>query len=281
MHRRNSTVGWLTLLLALSLGIPILSEAEVFWTEDFENHLAPNWNTDADGGTPDGSNPSISADTARTGTRSVKSHYNDSCGMVFNAPGCGGYIDRGHPRANDLWIRYWVKFVNGTFNPQTGSKQFYSDGFGNARIVWHVFPNTTTLGFQVVHGTTGLLVDCAAEGGQGFAGGDTTCNFFANLAQVPLNDGAWHCAEMHAYTGTPRNYDGLVEIWIDGTKTAYKPNIIIMGPGYTGGFDYIRHYAQVGGGDRYVDDLAVGNTRIGCGATTSPSPSVPSGVSAH
>jgi hypothetical protein len=74
-----------------------------------------------------------------------------------------------------------------------------------------------------------------------------------------------------------------VELWIDGVQTVkYTGRPIAFGS--AGAYDIVRMYAQYGQGDRYIDDFAVGDTRIGCSAsppstpTASPAPSPPTGL---
>ena len=71
--------------------------------------------------------------------------------------------------------------------------------------------------------------------------------------------------------------NGVLEMFIDGVQTMGYNNL----PFFTRAVvDYtrVREYAQFGFGDRYVDDVAVGDTRIGCGGSDSTAPAAPTGV---
>src|ERR1044071_7733952 len=93
-----------TFLIVLSLGLPVASEAGVFWAEDFENHLTPNWDTSACGGAQqDGCNPGISTTLATSGSHSLHSSYHCTDGLNSATGGCGTYIVRLHPNSQDVY----------------------------------------------------------------------------------------------------------------------------------------------------------------------------------
>jgi len=311
MRMRNVTFCQIAaLVIILALALPTSSQSGVFWTDDFENHLNPTgsgpWDTggcDANVGVPgipdgcvsgvgntkdtDGYNPGISTDIAVSGTHSLRSSYNANCGLTQvnpNAQGCGTYINRFHQNTRDVWMRWWIHFPNlpqnQVFDNTTGSKQMYNktvNGSGML-IFWHVDQLGASLfgdDLMVVTQQSNYLVNCQAFGSQGTVKGmnpDTSCKFETNLAHIPLNDGKWHCLETHANMGTNGNADGLLEIWVDGTQTLRYINVPISGPSETGLFGEITHYDQMGGANRYIDDLAVGDARIGCSGSPSSNP---------
>ncbi len=283
-------IGLLGLLLAVFTTSPV--SATVFWEDDFEG--SPPF---ASGGTwgpigacldqPEGCTPYGPFRTntqGHSGTHSLQSHYETSCGWDYG-PGCGTHIERTHPFTKHVYLRWWVKFGPGSApNNNTGSKQFYnrSDDPNFLLIVWHIFPGTATIGGQFTH--NGYVSDCP----QGFddngnptnGGPDQACNVKANMRNpINLFDGRWHCAETHAYSGTPGNYDGIAESWVDGVPATQYTGLGMKGPGVDSRYNIVMHYAQVGLGDRYVDQVAVGDARIGCGASVpSTTPNAPDGM---
>jgi len=68
----------------------------------------------------------------------------------------------------------------------------------------------------------------------------------------------------------------VLEVFIDGVQTIRYTNAFLQSD--TTQWDLIRHYTQYGQGERYIDDLAVGNTRIGCTGGVAPPPNAPSGL---
>src|SRR6266567_3294598 len=98
MLEETRTFGLAALLIVLSLGLPTISAAGVFWEENFENHLNAGGNGPWDTGgcqsqgvlapAADGCNPGISADTAKSGSFSLKSHYSHDCGMTDGVGTC-------------------------------------------------------------------------------------------------------------------------------------------------------------------------------------------------
>ena len=100
-----------------------------------------------------------------------------------------------------------------------------------------------------------------------------------NVATVNIVNDQWYCVEVHVRAdSTPGVGDGLTEAYVNGTQTLSYPNRIIRdGPSLYG---LSRQYTQYGTGTRWIDDLAVGNTRIGC-MGAGPAPTPPVGVSAR
>src|SRR5262245_60427648 len=114
MKRRLVAIGQIAaIMIVLVLRLSIPSEAGVFWMEDFESHLTPNWSsykacadTQPPLGPPDGCNAQISTTVAHSGTHSFWSHFDTGCGMSGDGD-CGGFYDRTHTPASDYWIRFY------------------------------------------------------------------------------------------------------------------------------------------------------------------------------
>lgn len=298
--RRVVTFGPIAaLMIVLSLAFPSASLGQVYWEDDFENHLNAGgvtpWDTSACytyGGAlaptpvnpaPDGCSPRIVTDTAHSGTHSLRSHYDTPC-MQSVAPDCGRYIDRYHPLSNEVWMRWYTRWLNcndpsSCVNPYVGSKQMYNKADPGYEIVWHIWPGQTVIGGQNSH--NGYYTDCTAQEAAN-AGVDAACNFPANMNTTAVNlfDGQWHCVETHVNSGTIDTLDGVIETWHDGIQTMRYTKVAFKGSGQPTGppapMGRVTHFAQHGGGDRYIDDLAVGSTRIGCSGVRVQTPSTPS-----
>ncbi len=206
----------------------------LFWEDNFENHLTPNWDTASCTGVfpgpLDGCNPSISTDFAFSGTHSLKSTFP------------GTWLDR-------------------PFNAS-------------------VFPN----------GTIGMVAQGAWLGGI-----FDTRNYFANVGNGAVTNGQWYCIEEHLKMSGPGQSNGVIEVWKNGVQILSYTNLQLNGPnsinppGCTSlcnssqtTMTYLRHYAhEPSQGARYIDNLAVGTTRIGCSGAPTPDttpPAVPTGL---
>jgi len=276
MHKGIAKTDFIAaILIVFSLGAPISSNATVFWEDGFENQLYPNWV----GGygcitssSPSGSAcsyPQITTSLAIAGTHSLLSHY----------PGggqqSGTYMDRSIPETVNLWTRQYARWNNFVFGPEN-DKFFLTGGPESGVGVYWLHQNAgPELHAQVYHPTT---VRCP-DGSQ-----DRTCNYTPNIAHIALNDNKWHCIETHQNSGTANTANGLVELYIDGVLTTQYTNLLMKTTNQ--GITRISSYAQYGQGDRYQDNWAVGDSRIGCSgsptasptSTSTPPPASPTGL---
>lgn len=257
-------VQFAALMMAVSFVLPSSSNGEVFWEETFENHLTPNWDTGACGiaQPPDGCNPGISTGIAYNGTRSLKSHF------VGNHVQAGTYLDRYHPPTTNVYTRHYYYTVNFAYDTQSATKDFYqlsAAGGIDGLEIWygHAF------GSRELFAQLTVAVDNPSCPGR-------SCNFYANAASVPLADNRWYCIETHVNAGTPNVANGVIEVWVDGVQTLQYTNVL-MSFSANAVWNLVRPYAQYGDGDRYMDNFAVGNTRIGC-AGGAPGPNPPIGL---
>ena len=270
------------------------ASAVVFWEDGFENHLndgsiasrdQTRWDTGGCGGgfyggTPpyvDGCNASISTDFARSGSHSLKSHFTDPCGTDGNLPGCGTHHVRYHPTTNDIWYRWYFYTVN---------FQYGVNGRPNKMLIMGQEPNASGGGsiyiqFQGVNPNVqlrpqilnGIYSRTCPDGRV-----DKDCIYWQNVGSVTFTDNRWYCVEMHARQGDPGQYNGVLEVWVDGVQTVRYTDVWTRGDSGATGWMYINHYTQYGVGDRYMDDLAVGDTRIGCSGVVTPTPSAPASL---
>src|SRR5262249_43431735 len=145
MHKGNVTVGKLVaLLIVVLLGLPIESEAGGFWTEDFENHLTPNWDTSSCSngatfpGPQDGCNPSITTAIAHSGTHSLYADYTN-CPITTNPNGCGAFYDRPHPGSTELYTRFYYYTSGFTYWAASETKHFFHKWTQNVNQVDFLF----------------------------------------------------------------------------------------------------------------------------------------------
>jgi hypothetical protein len=99
---------------------------------------------------------------------------------------------------------------------------------------------------------------------------DVACNNYANLAQISMLDGQWHCVESHIKLNTVGMSDGQLDVWIDGTHTVGLTGNWRSSLSSTAEFVSFETYRQ--GSDnmyRYEDDDVVATTRIGCAGSPS------------
>src|SRR5262249_17778332 len=111
-----------------------------------------------------------------------------------------------------------------------------------------------------------------------------TCSYFPNVATVNIADDQWFCVETRMKMNTPGLFDGILELYVNGTRTLNYTNRRFRGPNVDNGFgnsslstfSNVRFFMQHGIGHMYYDDVAIGNARIGCGGiTTPPAPADP------
>jgi hypothetical protein len=172
-----------------------------------------------------------------------------------------------------MYMRWWVLFQNGpNFNPFVSTKHFYNKSGpgvnGGAEAIWVTLPGTHTMGVALDHPTA---VQCNNP-----LNGNVTsseCLYSANMAQPAIDDGAWHCIETHAKIEPVVGVaTGVLEIWVDTSLILQYLNLNVSTTGFDSFWETETHFAQHGGGDRYVDDFVEGDARIGCGTATAPVP---------
>lgn len=240
--------------LLLNLVLPMAAQATVFWDDDFENHLYPNWEYSASDPTcatvsnqdATGCNPGLSTTRAHSGTHSVHGHY--------TGENSGTYMDRSFTASTDFYERVWVYLDSFSAiqcpNPGcAGTKNIFNFGdvsFSN----WWMFS---------YNGDQHYYVESQTPADN--PGGVDVLN--ENLTQGVWAQNQWICLEWHTKVNTPGQSNGQIEMWVNGTRTMNYPNYNLDANGGT--LFYTRHYVQHGLGDIYWDDHAVGDTRIGCG----------------
>ena len=288
-NRMSLSVGKMSFsLLATIVGIlltflPTVSSGATFWEDTFDDGiLSDTWDISACGANSpaDGCNAKISSDIGRSGSKSLKSTYHPTNPIIQQ----GTYYDRTFPASAEVWTRSYVRTTNFTYEASAGSKYYY------IRSLDFPYPNFFLINWG---GSRQMGFGSQVEAGicPNGNGPYDSCDYYPNIATVNLNDNQWYCIEAHVKMNTAGQPDGFFEIFVDGTKTVAQYNRTFRGPNATNGpnndnygaatLNVIRHYTQVGAGNRYTDDLAVGNTRIGCSGSQSSDvtpPTSPTGL---
>lgn len=280
---------WLLILFVMLS--PSNAQAAVIFSENFEvtpGFIVSGQQTATDlaakgWGFSGGTSDIVTA--ARPGSSGTRALRQDYIGVHVNDNN-NSKLFRSFSSQSEIWEKYWLRFVPIDLTQPFGftqitSKQHYlkvdngPNVSGLPNFVTDFFFNNPRLGTASQKPTT----QTCPNGSVG-----TTCNINANLANVPMNDQQWHCVETHHKFNTAGVADGVVEIWIDGTKTLNITNGRWRETGTTAttSFTNMEIYRQ--GGDnmyRFEDDYVLATTRTeagGCGAPTAGDTTPPSAV---
>ena len=244
-----------------------------------------------------------STEQAHSGSKSMRGTYN----AAWSDPNPQTHeqaMTHTIPSSQNVYVRRWEKQVGFVPTSYTGTKIIYYRTAGRAPSTFSIyFFGSRVPSFSV----QGIKTTCPPNSGAGAGATQEyqTCNFYPNMAQIPVNNDQWYCIEEHISYGTPGVANGMLEIWINDvqvlgyynqmflgtsdhdTNATTGPGIAINGPSST--MVGVQLFKQNGGGfgsaNGYVywDQVASGNERIGCGGAppvtpdTTP-PSAPSGL---
>lgn len=242
------------------------AQAATFWDETFETTGAGNRF-----GLLDNSGPvQLSTTYKYAGSKSAK-YYFDFPQTGSCLPGhpnfidCGGFTDASFTATSNLWRRFWMRLSPG-FIVATPTTKITKTGSATSHdwLVMGYNQNTAETRFQ-------LTMD-AQVSGQALLWGGTA-----------RHDGIWQCVEIHQQLNTDGVSNGVYELYLDETRVAYSTTVKWRPTGNTGQFNFARLYRQYGSGELNIDNYAVGDTRIGCGAAPPPvtdttPPTVPTSV---
>ena len=272
----------LYLILLVSLWLPGVAQATVFFNETFDDGAAAvesRWSASC--GVNWTSAGVFSLDTSQrvSGTTSLKEVVDGLTTRIpeFLSGTC--FIDRSLPNVGTLYLRWYERtpsnFIYDTNNVKSiniGATSYYpSWWFGH----WGGSLNLEPAG-QVI-----------ADVGYG------NQTYFPNVASASIPTDRWVCVEAQVTLNTQGQANGIMREWIDGTLAIEYLNREFRGPSALNGpdlnnsgsmlFNLIRMYAQHGVGTRWYDDWAAADTRIGCGSTPPPTgdttpPSPPTAV---
>ncbi|MEK7636469.1 MAG: hypothetical protein AAB362_02175 [Patescibacteria group bacterium] len=196
----------------------------------------------------------------------MKKTYTESSNLINSTITVGLYRGFG-TSATDVYKRYWYRTSGFTYGI-VGTKHMYTEGQRP------YFYSANLFGSREMTIVTQTVAEC----------GYSTCNLYPNMASRPLADNVWYCIEEHTKLNTPGQANGVVELWVNGVQTIGYYNRTFLGPNVsnpngnssTHTLSGVKFYKEGGNGAIYYDQVAVGNTRIGCGGTPPPSdPSSP------
>lgn len=168
---------------------------------------------------------------AHTGTNSVHMKFATNQGATFI------HETMGFPAPmNSLWGRVWLYIMT----PMNNGHDVYIEASSGM--------NTTNTGVRALNTQNGSMAINVAPPDQGPS------------ANMPLPRARWACFEWHiATTGA----NGIVTLYMDGTQLAVAPSYPIPALVYQR-VGYEHYAADTVGGDMWIDDYAIGTTRITC-----------------
>lgn len=284
MYRRSRIAVFLGILF---LCIPAISGATIFFMDGFEyssqGAFESVWATSCPGrSSVMGPSSQFFVSPSRS-LRSVQNGGDPSC-----------YVSRPYPSTTHVFYRWYLHLApgydlerlcssTGSCPGGNGSKLMYGKAYGAAYDTYFFLePYTHVLRLSVPHG--GYSVMCPS--GPGMPKGpqpNEECVFEPNKANIEIVPGKTYCIETELVRSSPGVADGIGRIWINGTLTLEYTNIpMARSDEGNSAFYTITYYDQAGYGTRYIDDIAVGDTRIGCsgnstagGETPPPAPTTP------
>lgn len=266
-------------LFAVLLWVPTQSYAITFYDESFEyaNQAAlhASWPPSLGCSRTDPIHMEVSTARAHSGSKSLKFTY---IGDASNQENC--WIDKSYPVGTEIYVRWWL-FLDGFTSQFPPTKHIFNGGLSQSDADGG-YPNT----WIMIEDPQNYL-SLAWQGG-----GGNTANFIKS-GTYPV--GRWTCVEAHIRMNTPDVADGIYQTWVDGqlrhnitNMLVRRSSVVINNVTYntsTGDFNYTRLYRQHGNGVLYIDQLAVGNTRIECGGASGPTdtvaPPVPTGLAVN
>jgi hypothetical protein len=174
---------------------------------------------------------------AHTGTNSVHMKFTTAAGATFIHEAAGFPAPM-----NSLWGRVWLNVMTAT----NGGHTVYieaSDGVAGTMTNHGVRPLNTQSSMMSIN------VDPNASGGED-----------SKSANMPLARGKWTCFEWQiAATGGK----GSVTLYMDGTQIATIPSTTIPPLAYMR-VGYEHYNADSAAGDMWIDDFALGTSRVTC-----------------
>jgi hypothetical protein len=248
--------------------------AAVYWEDDFESPFAGRW---AYAGYACSGSPCAyldrSTDVAHNGTYSLKLHFDSPQGDDSHNVAITRSVPQSDPT---LFTRFFYRTHAFNYNTFFGTSHFYIADLGAGVI--HKGSRAMIFTILNVEDCPGSQTDCYA-----------TWDFLPNRATVSLNDNQWYCIETETTMNNPGAPNAALRMWVDGTLTHEYTNFRMRGTLPSGpngnsslsSLNTIHILRQAGSGVMYLDQFAVGTTRIGCSSLsldTTP-PSAPTGLS--
>ncbi|MBX7113659.1 MAG: hypothetical protein K1X64_04930 [Myxococcaceae bacterium] len=269
-----------TLLFSNALAAPDWTST---WEDDQGPLLDSGWGTSScayiqstGSPWPEGCNPRRTPERAHAGAKSLVKDYTGPNLGPGGDNNHGVYVTRFNPAHTDVWIRFWSYLTDYSACDATSciDKIHYTYpaglGEGPSWVLSFYFGPTLAILSQSESSASSPCNTATSPGTF------LSCNYLANMnvsyATHPQNQ--WVCIEEHikanSEVGGVPQADGALEVFRDGTQFIgyYDRRWSGVGQPYfsqVGGA--IRIYTQTGKGKHFIDDFAVGNTRIGCGSS--------------
>lgn len=245
------------LIVVLALIHPTSSQSAVYWEDGFE---AGNTGFSLAGGMSYTTNPT------HAGSQALDQNFCNA-----NLTQCGSYSQRSFPSSTDVYGRFYFRMQSGFQVSPVATKMFnYDTSQGGLK---HNF------WLEMRYGGTNLAVAASGVPVNGAYDAKSYPSSFSFSADQ------WYCVETHIKENTPNVANGLIELWVDGAQVLSAPNQMFMQSGVNNTnqtLDFSTLYVQLGFGHLFYDDIAVGNTRIGCSGSQSSDitpPTAPIGLS--
>lgn len=245
MSIRIVTLGKITaLLIILSLGLPIPSQAAVYWEDSFEPGKT---GFSLAGGMSYTTNP------LHSGSQALKENFCNA-----DTSQCGSYSHRTFPASSEVYSRFYFRMQSGFKVSSIGTKMINFDGGSPSGGKRHNF------WVEMRYGNTNLSLIASGIPVNGAYSAKAYNSSFS------FSPDKWYCVETHIKENTPNVANGLIEFWVNGSQVLYAPNQMFMQTGINATDEKLTLstlYVQLGYGYLYWDDIAVGNTKIGCGGS--------------
>jgi len=186
------------------------------------------------------------------------------------------------------YIRFYAKRVG--FDGTGGNKflkLFGDNSSGYANI---------TYGQEYTNGIFGTVNTGDGSGTEN----DTVCNWYWAAHTLPctgtantvssnldMEDGRWYAFEMHVYPNTNGNYNGIIQVWVDGVLRLDYSNLRMRNDANVRNFTDFSFVNYVGATlagpyEMWFDDVVVSQSYVGpIGENDTVAPASPSGLSVN
>ena len=266
------TIARMILMAVLLTAVTHQVQAATFFNETFDDGAAAIQSRWAASCPPFLSSGVFALDSSQrvSGGFSLKEVVNGLTNRTPEFLGGTCFIDKSLPGSSTLYTRWYERTQSGfVYDPSNVKSVNVGPCCSYPSWWWGHWNGNTTFGAQ----------------GQQVNEGNTAPVYDMNIAPLATPGDQWVCVETQITMNTPGISDGVLRIWVDGTLRAEYLNRNFRQAGNNSTFTLFRIYAQHGVGTRWFDDIAAGDTRIGCSGTPPPSdttpPAVPTGLSAR
>ena len=125
--------------------------------------------------------------------------------------GSGGTFVSFNQGQSEVWVRWYMRFQEGfQWGSYTGYKMLY------------MYSGGTHTPFYMPYGSNGIGL--YAPYGDGRSHQNSNAGWQAIMGGATSN-GAWHCFEYHIKSETAAENDGVLEIWVDGSRVVNETDV--------------------------------------------------------